>query len=537
MVNPVSGANLSPVSNPGAGTAPVVIATDVIKSFGETRALRGASFTAFPGEIHAVVGENGSGKSTLAKIISGIVLQDSGLVETNGVALDTPLKALKAGVATVFQEVLVSEGASIAENVFMGLENSWHNKISRKEKNALSQQLLARLTGQDLDSRQLVDFLPLALRQWVTIARALVRNPKVVIFDESTAALDLESTNRLYEEMQRLRSEGVAVIVVTHRIAELTAFADRATVLRDGKDVGVLSGDEINLEMLLELMSGDSSVHGKRVSSLAVERRERLAANEMVLRVKNVAVQSQEDSTSFEVRAGEIIGFAGLEGQGQVAFIQAIAGVVPHAKGIIEILANGSGGMQINSLTDAALARVGYISGDRQREGLFTNLSIFENFAMPSYRASRKLGIINRANLDTAFEKGARDLSLRFGRSQDIITSLSGGNQQKVLIARVLAQQPRLITLNDPARGVDIKTKRELYEELEKLASDGTAVLYLSTEVDELVDFCDKVAVFREGAVFDWVEGEEISSDRILAAMFGHLEAGFNVEDALAGAN
>ena len=535
MAKASSGAAQPPVSQPGAGSGPIIIANDVVKSFGETEALRGASLVAYPGEIHAIVGENGSGKSTLAKTISGIVIQDSGLVETTGLVVDTPFKALKAGIATVFQEVLISEGASIADNVYMGIQGPWTSKISRKEKNKRTEELLTRLTGQEIDPRQLVDTLPLALRQWVTIARALVRDPKVVIFDESTAALDLESTNRLYEEMQRLRGEGVAVLVVTHRIAELTTFADRATVLRDGKDVGVLTGKEIKLKSLLQLMSGDMTVQEKRaVSAISVERRVKAKKGDQILRVTELSVHAHEKPSSLEIRAGEIIGFAGLEGQGQAEFIQAIAGVRAHAAGTIAIL-DGADSTEIKSLTDAYNAKVVYISGDRRKEGLFTNLSIFENFAMPLYRASRKLGIISGSKLKNEFEKGAQDLSLRFGKPQDLITSLSGGNQQKVLIARVLAQNPRLITLNDPARGVDIKTKRELYEELEKLANQGTSVIYLSTEVDELVDFCDRVAVFREGSLFGWLEGDQINSDRILAAMFGHLEADFNIEDALAG--
>lgn len=523
-----------PVMQPGEGSCPIIIANDVVKTFGETKALRGASLVAYPGEIHAIVGENGSGKSTLAKTISGIVVQDSGLVETLGLVVDNPLSSLKAGIAIVFQEILIAEGASIADNVYMGIEGPLTSNISRNEKNERTEELLSRLTGHEIDPRQLVDVLPLALRQWVTIARALVRKPRLVIFDESTAALDLESTNRLYKEMQRLRSEGVAVLVVTHRIAELITFADRATVLRDGRDVGVLTGKEIKPESLLQLMSGDLSVQEKRpLSPISVERRVKAQEGELVLRVKDLTVYSHHKQSSLEIRAGEIIGFAGLEGQGQVQFIQAIAGVLPHAEGLIQIL-NGEAAVEVTTLADAHNAKVVYISGDRQKEGLFTNLSIFENFAMPLYRSSRKLGVINRAKLENKFEEGAQDLGLRYSKPQDLITSLSGGNQQKVLIARELAQNPRLITLNDPARGVDVKTKRELYENLEKLANDGTSVIYLSSEIDELVNFCDRVAVFRDGGIFGWLQGDQITIDRILGAMFGHLEEDFKVVDALA---
>ena len=520
----------------GEGGDAVVQIENVAKSFGETRALRGASLTAYAGEIHAIVGENGSGKSTLAKIISGIVRPDSGVILVNGATVGQPRQALKAGVATVFQEVLVAGGASIADNVFMGLHGPWRSHVSRAEKHARAAELMQRLTGQPVDPHEPVDSLSLSGRQWVTIARALVREPKVVIFDESTAALDLDSTARLYSEMQRLRAEGVCVLVVTHRIAELTSFANRATVLRDGADVGVLSGEEIVLERLLTLMTGvESGREANTPDDLTHRRLEHLDLRTPVLVAKQLSVQPADQGSDMQLFRGEIVGIAGLEGHGQAEFVQALCGI----RGIVagELLVDVDGHWQpVDHLRDAAALGVCYVSGDRRREGIFANLNIFENFAMPLYDSSSHHGIIDRARIRRMFAEQADKLGLKAGPAENPINSLSGGNQQKVLIGRVLAQGPRVIVLNDPARGVDIGTKRELYRQLEALAAGGTAVVYLSTELDELVGFCDRVAVFRDGCLFSWLEGDLITSGAILAAMFGHLEAGFDVETAIAGA-
>jgi ribose transport system ATP-binding protein len=524
-----------PSERTGAGQPSIIVAENVVKTFGETKALRSASFTAHAGEIHAIVGENGSGKSTLAKIMSGIVLADSGSVLMNGEIVHDPIKALQTGVATVYQEVLIAEGASIMDNVFMGLEGPWRPRTSRKRRFHQTKELLERLTRQPVDPTALVDDLPLATRQWITIARALIRSPRVVIFDESTAALDLDSASRLLAEMQRLRSEGVCVVVVTHRIAELTTFADRATVLRDGRDVGVLAGDEITLERLLSLMSGvDPETEDGAASQVAIGRRGAVDRSTPVLAARQVVTSEGAAPSNLELFPGEIIGFAGLDGQGQSAFIQALTGARPIESG--EIIARDSNeSRSIRNLRDAAAAKVCYISGDRRMEGIFSNLSIFENFAMPLFTSFRRFGFVDRGALKKTYRHHAGRLNLRAASPDDLITSLSGGNQQKVIIGRVLAQRPRVVALNDPARGVDIRTKRELYGQLEQLALEGAGIIYLSTEIDELVGLCDRVAVFREGALFGWIAGEQITSDRVLAAMFGHLESDFDVEQALAG--
>ncbi|WP_353713628.1 sugar ABC transporter ATP-binding protein [Arthrobacter sp. K5] len=529
MAKPSLAAPSQPEATDAGQRNAIVHVAQVEKSFGETRALRGATFTAEAGEIHAIVGENGSGKSTMAKIMSGILIPDGGSVQIGNHSVPDPRVALKSGVATVFQEVLVAEGASVADNVFMGLKG-----LSRQEQVRRAKTLLEDLTGERIDASALVDHLTLAQRQWVTIARALVREPKVVIFDESTAALDLPGASRLYSEMEKLRDRGVCVIIVTHRIAELTTFADRATVLRDGIDVGVLAGEEITEDRLIELMTGVATDDTSTGTAGHPRRHPAdVSGKPPLLKAVGVVLRHGAGPSDFEIRPGEIIGFAGLDGQGQTEFIQILTGVRPSMGGEV-LVSDGQGSYtNIASLPDAVASGVSYISGDRRKEGIFPNLSIMENFAMPLYRTHRRNGVIDRKAISTLFKQMSANLKLRAGAPSNLITSLSGGNQQKVLIGRELAQEPRVVALNDPARGVDVRTKRELYAQLDTLASAGTGVIYLSSEIDELLGLCDRVAIFRNGSLFGWLEGEKLTSDRVLAGMFGHLESDFNIEEAL----
>jgi ribose transport system ATP-binding protein len=335
----------------------------------------------------------------------------------------------------------------------------------------------------------------------------------VLIFDESSAALDLEATKRLHEEMRALRAGGTAVLIVTHRIAELVKIADAATVLRDGETVGRLERAEITEENILRLMSATSGHSARGRVAAAVAGPEVLAARELRTRAGAGVVD-------FSLRAGEIVGLAGLEGAGQAEFIAAMAGISAPAGG--EVI--GPSG-RIDGLRAADAAGIAYVSGDRKREGIFANLSILENFAMALYgRSRRPLGFLDRTANDAAFATEVERLGIRYGQPGDRITTLSGGNQQKVLIARAFALSPKVILLNDPTRGVDIGTKQALWRQLRAFADGGGAVVYLSTEIEEFFDFVDRACVFFDGSVFAEIGAERMNEDRLLAAMFGQSE-------------
>ena len=494
---------------------------DARKAFGVTRALDGCSFAAKLGEIHAIVGGNGCGKSTLSKVISGVLPLDSGHISVLGHAPTTPRDARLAGVATVFQEVLVADDCSVRDNLFVGVDGLFTRAKSADEKYETAEKMMRELTGLDIDPDMLVGGLPLSIKQWITIGRALLCKPKVLILDESSAALDFDSTERLFVKMRELRDQGSAILIVTHRIAELIRISDRATVMRDGRDVGVLEKSEITEKNLLGLMTGKSSstaVHGKPAVA---------SGDTVVMKTEGLRIWPKGPGVEFSLKHGEIVGVAGLDGQGQNEFVRVLAGVQQAEEGLA-LARNGASDFQpINGLADADRMRVAYVSGDRKREGIFANLSIFENLVLPlSAKAPRVplINIIDWPSLSSVFDSMVEKLSIKYGFRSDKITSLSGGNQQKVLIGRAFALRPRILVLNDPARGIDVEAKRELYRHLRDFAAQGNAVVFMSSELEEFIGLCSRVLVFRHGGLFESFSSEEIHPDRILESMFGHSQ-------------
>ncbi|WP_158806544.1 MULTISPECIES: sugar ABC transporter ATP-binding protein [unclassified Acidisoma] len=496
-----------------------IVVRDLHKSFGETKALDGCSFSASAGEVHAIVGENGSGKSTLAKILSGVLHPDSGEVSVLGVMPRSPIEARRLGIATIFQEILVADEASVAANLFVGADGLWARNARPGPRRRQTAEIMRRLTGVEIDPDAPVGQLPLSVKQWIVIGRAILANPKVLILDESSAALDLDATIRLHQEIRRLRDEGVCVIIVTHRIAELVRITDRATILRDGQTVATLPKAEITEKNLMALMTPQSRQRAARAAQIAPSSSERAR----VLHASALRLTAVAEPFDFTLGKGEIVGVTGLDGQGQDGFIKALAGIRPAASGLPVIDNGANGEASIGSLADADRLGIAYVSGDRKRDGIFPQLSIYENLALGLYRRNLAFGgWIRRVPIVGAFKAEVVRLSIKTGAASNKITSLSGGNQQKVLIGRAFAALPRVIVLNDPARGVDLGTKRELYEELRKFAAGGGSVVYLSSEIEEFIGFADRVDVFRDDRLSRSLAGAEIDEQPILAAMFGH---------------
>ena len=502
----------------------VVSVLGVRKTYGVTRALDGCSFSARRGEIHAIVGGNGCGKSTLAKMMSGVVLPDAGQLSILGHTPRTPLEARRAGIATVYQEVLVADTCSVADNLFVGSDRLFTKERAAWEKLATARTLMKELTGLAIDPEMDVGGLPLSIKQWVTIGRALLMKPEVLILDESSAALDLDSTERLFARMRALRDQGTTVIIVTHRIAELIRISDRATVMRDGRDVGVLEKEEITEKNLLGLMTGDRVLsHAESAGA------QQATSDEVVMRANGLRIWPEAERIRLDLRRGEIVGVAGLDGQGQNELVRALAGVAPALEGLPLVRTEAGDMVEIAGLEAAEACRIAYVSGDRRHEGIFPNLSIFENLLIPLYRKhieNGRLGIIMWADLSAIFDWFVERLSIRVGEKTNKITSLSGGNQQKVLLGRAFAQQPHILILNDPARGIDVETKRELYDHLRDFASQGHSVVFLSSELEEFIGLCSRVIVIRHGSVFESFAAGAIDPDRILEAMFGQRGGG-----------
>jgi ribose transport system ATP-binding protein len=507
-----------------AGSAAVSV-VGVRKQFEVTKALDGASFHATLGEVHAIFGGNGSGKSTLAKVISGVLPIDAGQVNILSHTPGTPHEARAIGVATVFQEVLVADESSILDNLYLGADRLFSRVETRAAKLKRAETLMSELSGLNLDLDAPAGMLPLNLKAWITIGRALLTQPKILILDESSAALDLDSTERLFRKIRELREAGSCVLIVTHRIAEMIRIADRVTVLRDGKDVGVLSKGDITEANLLALMAGKS---GRLVKS--GERAEDARGQALAMKADALKLWPHSREVEFRLHRGEIVGVAGLDGHGQSDFVRVLAGVQRAYSSEPTVVGERGGFHPIRNIQDAAREKVNYVSGDRKKEGIFANLSIFENMMAPLYRLKSRggrLGLIDWPALTGAFEWEREKLSIKMGDRGDKITSLSGGNQQKVLIGRAFALSPNILILNDPARGVDIGAKTDLYGHLRAFAAAGKSVVYMSSEIEELIGFCSRVLVFRHGHVFAELVGDEIEGERILASMFGqHVAAG-----------
>ena len=500
---------------------------NVYKSFGVTKALDGVSFTGHFGEIHAIIGGNGSGKSTLAKVLAGVLPIDSGKVSVNGHHPTTPGESRSIGVAMVFQEVLVADESSVVDNLFVGADGFFSKSMSDKEKQQKAQTLMSELAGEDVDPLQPAGTLPLNIKAWITIARGLLCEPDLLILDEASAALDFDSTERLFHKMREMRDKGVAIIIVTHRIAELIRISDRCTVMRDGKDVGVLEKQDITEENLLRLMTG-----GKKSSTPQLGDANKSTSEKVAIQTTGLKVWPDSAPVNFSLKKGEIVGITGLDGHGQDDFVRILAGVKTAEHGYPEVSANHGQEMhKVRSLAQAKENKIGFVSGDRKAEGILPNLSIFENLLFGLYSRNVKIAglrIIHWLGLRDIFDWEVERLAIKTGAEENLITSLSGGNQQKVMLGRAFAQHPTSLMLLDPARGIDLHTKRDLYQQLREFASDGGSAVYMSSELEEFIGFCSRVLVFRNGSIFEEFVDEKVSGVSILESMFGRYQGDQN---------
>ncbi|HEY7620150.1 MAG TPA: sugar ABC transporter ATP-binding protein [Solirubrobacteraceae bacterium] len=450
------------------------------KTFGATRALTDCRLDLRAGEVQCVVGENGSGKSTLVKILAGVQRPDAGTIELEGMGVEglaSPRAAARAGIATVFQEVLVVEPRSVLENVWMGGDGLLRARSGEAEKRHKAQEVLHALLGRPLDLDQPVERLELSDRQACCLARALVRDPRILILDEATSALDVATRDRLFDVLRARIAQDVAVIFISHRMDEIAAIGNRCTVLRSGATVGILEREAATPDALVRLMTGADHLTAQTV-------RPERAIGEVVL-----------DAEGLTLRAGELVGLAGLEGHGQDAFLRGLAGRRRDG--------------------------VAYVPRERRAESLFESKSVRENFGIATMQRDRVRGLLSPARTRRRLAGYVTRLGIRLTDPEQPITTLSGGNQQKVVMARWLADGPRVLLLNDPTRGVDINAKRDLYQLLLDLAADGVAIVMLSTEVDEHVELMDRVLVFREGRIGRELPRSELSRQALVGAFFG----------------
>jgi ribose transport system ATP-binding protein len=484
------------------------------KRYGGVKALEKADLTVEAGQIHAILGENGAGKSTLIKIMSGVIEADEGrmLLDGGEIRFASPAAANQAGIVCIFQELSLIPDLSVADNISISNPPKKFGLIDRRTQRRIAEEALARAGADDIHPLAPVKDLPLSRRQMVEIAKALARNPRVLILDEATSALTAADVAKVFVVLKRLRSEGLALLYISHRMHEIAELADRCTVFRNGRNVATYRAGEKSDNEVVELMIGREYSHVFPAKPALVA-----SDNPPVLEVRNLSWSGRLRDISLTARAGEVVGLGGLDGQGQRELLLALFGVLRGVSG--EILVDGTPA-SISSPSAAKTRRIGMalIPEDRKTEGLMLPMSVRVNLSFAALDRISRRGVVDRARERRLIEEMIELLAIRTDGTDIPVGSLSGGNQQKVVIAKWLMVKPRIILLNDPTRGIDVGTKVELYQLLRKLAATGAAILFYSTDYDELIGCCDRVLVLYDGGVKRVLAGDEITERALIGS-------------------
>jgi len=488
-------------------------ASGVSKAFPGVQALRDVSLRVRPGEILALLGENGAGKSTLMKILAGVLRPDSGQIRIDGdeAVLGSVPEAMRRGIVLIHQELNLATNLSIGANIHLGREPYRHGWIDEAKIDRESRRVLERV-GLDLDPAREVDGLTIGQRQLVEIAKALSVDARVLILDEPTSSLTSRETERLFAVMDDLRSRGVALIYISHRLSEIQRLADRVTVLRDGANAGELSRAQISHDAMVRLMVG------RDVSR--VYQRTANAPGDVVLDVRGLrtAAYPKED-VSFQVRAGEIVGLAGLIGAGRTEILHALFGVEPALAG--EIRVSGTV-IAPNHPVDAVRGGLALVPEDRKKQGVVLTDSVRHNLGLASLERDRLHRCFVNQEAEAAISATMiRDLRIRTPGEDQEVGFLSGGNQQKVVIGKWLAMHPRVFLLDEPTRGIDVGAKEEIYRLMERLAADGAGILFVSSELEEILGLADRILVLHEGRLAGELGRDEAGEESIMRLATG----------------
>jgi len=488
-------------------TPPQTIAlrlTDVRKSFGAVRALKGVTLEVRAGEVHALLGENGAGKSTLMAVAAGSLQPDEGTVEIAGAPLPTasPGAAQALGLGVVYQHPALAEDLTVVENMLLSMPRKL--RPSHAKAPGWAREALATIGAEKIDVGSRISELSAAETQLVEIAKALALDPKVLILDEPTAALESEEVEHLFEQVRAIRARGTAVVYISHRIPEVEAIGDRLTVLRDGATRGTFRVDEVDEARILELIAG------RELEAVFPDKLGPAGAGRPVLSVKDLSGENFDD-ISLEIAEGEIIGVAGVAGNGQREFVRALAGLGSHTG---EVTVNGTA-VNLRNARRAQKDGVFYVSSDRQREGIFPALSVRENAVASSLQSFTEFGVVASRAEREAVAGQEKELAIKTASQDSDIGSLSGGNQQKVVFARSMLGRPKVLICDEPTQGVDVGARVEIYRLLRELAADGCAVLVCSSDALELVGLCDRVMVMSRGQTVAVLADESVTESRI----------------------
>ncbi|GAB3629375.1 sugar ABC transporter ATP-binding protein [Pandoraea terrae] len=504
----------------------------ISKTFGGVRALRDVCLSVRAGEVHALMGENGAGKSTLMRILSGAQRADAGgeiLIGAERVDIDDPLTARSLGIAVIYQEMSLAPNLTVAENIYLGRElrrggGRW-GMIDRKAMEIGCASVLQRL-GARFSPHTRVDDLSIAERQLVEIARAVHGQARILVMDEPTTPLSSRETDRLFELIRQLRSEGLAIIYISHRMSEIYELSDRVSVLRDGTYVGTLERADLSAQNLVKMMVG------RDISGFYTKQHTAYAPGREILAVRGLADAGRVRGCSFVLHAGEVLGLAGLVGAGRTELARLIFGAARRVRG--EVLIDGKP-VVLRTPRDAINAGIVYLTEDRKGHGLFLDMSVRDNINVAVCgRDARAGGVLNLTRGAGRANEAIRSLAIRVPHARIAVGTLSGGNQQKVLLSRLLETKPRILILDEPTRGVDIGAKSEIYRIINELAESGVGVIVISSELPEIVGVADRVLVMREGELAGELggdTGQAMTQEAIIALATG---AGREIPDKAA---
>lgn len=490
---------------------PVLEMRDAKKAFGGVQALNGAELVLYPGEIHALLGENGAGKSTLLKALAGVHKLDSGSVTLNGKTFEqgSTRSSREQGIAVIYQEPSLFPDLTLAENVFVGRQLQKGKTVDWAAMEKESKQLFEQL-GVKLDPSIRARGLSIADQQIVEIAKALSTQANVIVMDEPTAALSSKEVDRLFKVARNLEAQGCAVVFVSHRLDEVFALCSRITVMRDGATVGTDLAKNLNEAKVIKLMVG------REISELFPKLDAKIG--EVVLKVENLGLDGQFADINFEVRAGEIVGLAGLVGAGRSEVVRAIFGVDKYDKGSVTL-----NGKTLKPGNPAAHMEAGMalVPEDRRQQGLFMSTSIDKNSAVTMLKRLSKFFIISAKSESKLATAWGKTLQLKYATGKDPVDRLSGGNQQKVVLAKWLATEPKLLIVDEPTRGIDVGTKSEVHRLLSQKAQEGMAIIMVSSELPEVMGMADRILVMREGRMVGEFNRKAATAEKIIAVATG----------------
>jgi len=490
--------------------SPLLEVRGITKSFAGVAALKGVDFSIVPGEVHCVLGQNGAGKSTLIKVLAGVHKPENGELLWLGesVTIADPTAALDLGIATMYQELDVVDGLTIAENIFLGHELSTGGVLKVREAHKRTRALLKRLGHGDLSPSREVGSLSPANKQIVSMARALSRDIRLIVMDEPSAVLDSEEVKNLFRVVKELTRDGIAVVYISHRLAEIREIGDRITVIKDGRTTasGLVVADTPTPK-LIQLMTGRDV---ENVFPPAVPVADDAAE---VLRVEGLSVKGVFEPVSFSVRAGEIFGLAGLVGSGRSEILETIYGAIRPSTGTVSVL---GAPVRTGSVPTAVAAGIGLSPEERKSQGLILEQPIFRNVTLSSFARFARTGFLNEKLERSTARTQLESLELRPADPDRAVGLLSGGNQQKVMLARWLVHGTTVLLLDEPTRGVDVGARAEIYSLIRQLAAANTAIVIVSSEIEEVLGLADRVLVIAEGETLDIVAATDIDESGVL---------------------